>query len=349
VQQTDAEGHTTYQEFTTGEPSLDLVYPVTFFSHAEDISGAAPVTLHPGDAEVADFFLQPIPALHVLIHSASLSENESVYAQVTQTLGNGSQMQVAANTQQIAPGLLEISGLPPGKLRLGLVASKEGESSTRWRNVDLAGDMDISASETRASATLLGVAKFDSAVSGRYSIMLRLNSTSANEAYNMQADENGEFSLKGTSLPAGNYDLLVVRPAAAAVKYLSATGAKVNGHSLEVGEGQDVRLSVVLSSGTGHVSGVAKKDGKPIDGVMVVLVPENPEQNPDLFRRDQSDSDGSFNLNGVVAGKYTVVAIENAWELEWSSPAVIQKYLHGGKAVNVEADARIDTNVNVQP
>jgi hypothetical protein len=94
---------------------------------------------------------------------------------------------------------------------------------------------------------------------------------------------------------------------------------------------------------------VAKKDGKPIDGVMVVLVPENPEQNPDLFRRDQSDSDGSFNLNGVVAGKYTVVAIENAWELEWSSPALIRKYLHGGEAVNVEADARIDVNVNVQP
>jgi hypothetical protein len=42
------------------------------------------------------------------------------------------------------------------------------------------------------------------------------------------------------------------------------------------------------------------------------------------------------------------VAIENGWELEWAKPVVIQKYLHGGETVSVEADARIDVKVNVQ-
>jgi protocatechuate 3,4-dioxygenase beta subunit len=346
--QTDSSGHTTYQEFTNGEPELDVVYPVTFFSHADDLAGAVPITLRAGDSEVADFFLQPVPALHVLIHSASPSENENIYAQVTQTLGNGSQMQVPAGSQQIAPGLVEVTGLPPGKLRLGLVLTKEGESSTRWHSIDLARDMDISASETRASASVSGVVKFDEDSPHRMLVSLRLSNRSANEEYVMQAGENGEFRLEGGALPPGTYDLLVGRPPTAAVKSFSATGVKVSGGSLEIGEGQDVKLSVVLSRGTGQISGVALKDGKPIDGMMVVLVPEKAENNLALFRRDQSDSDGSFNLNGVVPGKYALVAIENAWELDWFQPSVIKKYLAGGEAVQVQADSRLEVKVKVQ-
>jgi hypothetical protein len=37
----------------------------------------------------------------------------------------------------------------------------------------------------------------------------------------------------------------------------------------------------------------------------------------DLFRRDQSDLDGTFSLHGVIPGTYTVVAIDNGWDLDW--------------------------------
>jgi Carboxypeptidase regulatory-like domain len=348
IQQTNSRGETTYVEFTNGEPELDLIYPVTFFSHADDLAGAVPITVHAGDAEVADFFLQPLPALHVLIHSSSSSENENVYAQVTQTLGNGSQMQVQTNTQQVVPGLIEIGGLPPGKLRLGLVSSKDGESNTRWNNIELAGDMDINASDAAASASVSGTVRLDDSVRRASPMVLRLSSKTQNEEYPMQADEKGEFSLKG-SVPPGTYDLLVGQPAAGAIRALSATGAKVSGHTLEIGAGQDVKLSVVLSRGTGKISGIALKDGKPMDGVMVVLVPGDPEHNLELFRRDQSDSDGSFNLAAIHPGKYTVVAIENGWELDWFTPGVIRKYLPGGKSVQVSVDSTQTVDVAVQP
>jgi protocatechuate 3,4-dioxygenase beta subunit len=348
IQTTDSSGQTTSQDITNEEPELDVVYPVTFYSHAEDLAEAVPITLHAGDAEVADFSIQPAPALHVLIHSATSSESEGLWAQVSQTLGNGSKMQVQTSTQQVAPGVFEIAGIPAGKLQLGLVSSKDGESNTRWNNVEIAGDMEISASDTAASANVSGVVKFDDNFKRASPIRLRLSSTAENQEYQMQADEHGDFTLRG-SIPPGTYDLLLGQPAAAAIRGLSATGAKVSGHTLEIGPGQDVKLNVVLSKGTGKISGVARKNGKPMDGVMVVLVPEDPEHNIELFRRDQSDSDGSFNLPDIHTGKYTVVAIENGWELEWSVPAVIQKYLPGGQKVNVEADARIEVKVNVQP
>jgi hypothetical protein len=348
IQTTDSSGQTTYQQFTNGEPELDVVYPVTFFTHAQDLAEAVPITLHAGESEVADFSLQPVPALHVVIHSGTTSESESVWAQVSQTLSNGSKMGVPTNTQQVVPGVLEISGLPPGKLRVGMVASKDGESNTRWNNIDLTGDTEIGASDGAPSASVHGTVKFDDDAKRTSQIRLRLSSRVENEEYPMQTDEHGEFSLKGSVAP-GTYDLLVGQPPAAAIRALSASGAKVSGHTLEIGPGQDVKLDVVLSRGTGKISGIARKNGKGMDGVMVVLVPEDPERNLELFRRDQSDSDGSFNLAAVHPGKYTLVAIENGWELDWFTPGVIQKYLPGGKLVQVSVDSMQTIDAAVQP
>jgi len=346
MQQTDSSGHTTYQDFTNGEPELDVVYPITFFSHVQDLAEAVPITLRAGDSEEADISLQPVPALRIVVHSAA-SEYENVWAQVSQTLSNGTKMGVQANSQQVSPGVLEIGGLPPGKLRVGLVNSKDGQSNTRWNNIEMSEDVSINASEMLPSPSVSGIARFEDGSRQPGSIRLRLSNQAENEEYAIQVSDKGEFRFEG-AIPPGTYDLMVGQESAAAVRALSATGGKVSGHAVEVGSGQDVKLNVVLSMGTGHVGGVAKKDGKPQDGVMVVLVPEKPEQNLELFRRDQSDSDGSFNLNQVNPGKYTVVAIENAWDLEWSTPAVIQKYLRGGEAVKVEADAKVDVSVNVQ-
>jgi hypothetical protein len=161
-------------------------------------------------------------------------------------------------------------------------------------------------------------------------------------------DQNGEFSFKEQTVPTGIYDVLMGQQSATAVKRMSATGAKVSGRSVEIAGGQDVKLNIVLSEGTGRVSGFALKDGKGIDGVMIVLVPEVPEHNLVLFRRDQSDSDGSCLLPAVHPGKYTVLAIEDGWELEWLIPGVLQKYLPGGEAVDVTPNAKLDVKVKVQ-
>jgi len=59
---------------------------------------------------------------------------------------------------------------------------------------------------------------------------------------------------------------------------------------------------------------------------MVVLVPKDPETHQDMFRRDQSDLDGSFTLPDVVPGSYTVVAVEDAWGFDWSKPTLLARY-----------------------
>jgi hypothetical protein len=92
---------------------------------------------------------------------------------------------------------------------------------------------------------------------------------------------------------------------------------------------------VTVSEGATDVRGFARKDGKGMAGIMVVLVPKDLTALQGLVRRDQSDSDGSFSLNNVVPGQYTVVAIEDGWELDWERPEVISRYLPGGIPVTV--------------
>jgi hypothetical protein len=49
------------------DPALDVVYPTTFFSNATELAAASPITLRPGDAQVADLSLHPVPAVRVQI------------------------------------------------------------------------------------------------------------------------------------------------------------------------------------------------------------------------------------------------------------------------------------------
>ena len=355
VTRNDASGQTTVQEIINAEPELDVVYPITFFPNATDISGAAPITVHSGDAETADLRLQPVSSLHMIVRSASAAassgepaENENVWAQVTQVVADGVQMGVQASNQQIAPGIVEISGLPPGRFNLRVNSNKNGETMSRSQEIQLAGNAEMTLSDANASGTVSGVAKLESGVALVPAPTILLRAKGSGERFEAQADQNGEFSLKDQAVPPGTYDVLI-QSATVAVKSLSATGAKASGRRVEMTGGQDVRLKVMLSEGTGRVTGFAVKDGKPVDGVMIVLVPEVPEDNLVLFRRDQSDSDGSFALPGVHPGKYTVVAIENGWELEWLTPGVLEKYLAGGEVVQVTASAKIEVKVKVQP
>jgi hypothetical protein len=338
-----------------GERELDVVYPIMFFPNAPDISGAAPITVHSGDSETVDLRLQPVPSLHMIVRTASAAaspgdsaENENVWAQVTQVVADGIQMGVQASNQQIAPGMIEISGLPPGRFNLRINSNKNGETMSHSQEVQLAGDAEMTLSDANASAAVSGIAKLENGAALAPPLRILLRARASGEDFATQADQNGEFSFKDETVPPGTYDVLI-QPPAVAVKSLSATGAKVTGRSLELTGGQDVRLQVVLSEGTGRISGVVLKDGKPLDGVMIVLVPEVPEHNLVLFRRDQSDSDGSFHLPAVHPGKYTVLAIENGWELEWLTPGVLEKYLAGGEQVRVTANAKIDVKVKVQP
>ena len=73
-----------------------------------------------------------------------------------------------------------------------------------------------------------------------------------------------------------------------------------------------------------------------------------PRNHVALFRRDQSDSDGTFSLKPVVPGRYTLLAIQDGWDLEWTDPKVLKPFLPKGTPLQVEPSGKYDVRVAVQ-
>ena len=120
------------------------------------------------------------------------------------------------------------------------------------------------------------------------------------------------------------------------------------GQQVEIGGSGAVRLTVTISRHLGRVDGVALRDGKPMAGAMIVLAPKDAEKNDGLIRSDQSDSDGTFSLRGVVPGRYTLLALAKGWELEWLNPEVLKPFLKAAEVVEVGADGKYQVKVKVQ-
>jgi hypothetical protein len=101
------------------------------------------------------------------------------------------------------------------------------------------------------------------------------------------------------------------------------------------------------------VEGFVKRAGKAVAGVIVVLVPVGGESAIELFRRDQSDFDGSFVLRDVVSGSYAVIAVEDGWNVDWSVPTVFARYTSHGEKLTVgpqmQGSVSLQKPVEVQP
>jgi hypothetical protein len=113
----------------------------------------------------------------------------------------------------------------------------------------------------------------------------------------------------------------------------------VHGHHITVAA-DPVLFAAEVARGSASVAGFARRDGKGIGGALVLLVPEQLQDNADLFRLDQSDSDGSFLLSRVVPGNYTLVAVENGWSLEWGRREVIAPYLPRGVKLQITSQQK---------
>ena len=113
---------------------------------------------------------------------------------------------------------------------------------------------------------------------------------------------------------------------------------------------QPVRISLQMIPDDARIEGVvhATNSDAPVASALVILVPQDIVNDEPNFRRFQSDSDGTFKFGNVIPGKYTVVAIQNGWNLEWAKPDVLKDYLAKGETIEVAPKARMKVTVKAQ-
>jgi protocatechuate 3,4-dioxygenase beta subunit len=337
-----------FQPLIEQNQSLDVVYPVTFFSNASELPGATPIALHSGDMAIADFRMRPVPAAHVLVRTPATEPEQSTNVSVTQTVADNDTIWVPAQIQQIAPGLVEVSGVPQGRFNLVLNTQQGNAAAHRSQKVQLENDAEVDVARSTSSLVVSGILRVEDGSPVPQPARVLLRNSSTGESAEASVSAAGEFSFKNSPVETGNYELIIIEPQGLFIRSLAAANAKTSGRSLEIATAQDVIVTINASKGNGRITGVALKKDKPAAGVMIVLAPLDLNSNPALFRRDQSDSDGTFSLNVVVPGRYTLMAIEDGWDLEWADPGVLQKYIAGGESVQITPNQKTEVSVKVQ-
>ena len=327
------------------DPALDVAYPVTYYPGGTDPDNAGAVVLHAGDRISADFDLTPVQSLHLTIRgNAPVQPNfrERVFGEpwgfMQPTLS-------WTNSGDNAPAEVHVSGIAPGNYEIVAMHRNGGaDPSGRNREVSLSsdGELDLSAGDSLES--IHGKLKFDGDAPDNSFIQLR--DLGSGQMMGARVDEKGEFTVQPEH--AGRYVIALGNAPGYAIRTISATGANVSGRTVEFAGTQAVELSIAASQGVGTVNGTVMKDDKPVSAAMVVLVPPNAEDNLSLFRRDQSDSDGTFTLPEVVPGTYTAIALQNGWDMEWASPEALRPYLAKGTRVQVSGKQQLDIKIAAQ-
>lgn len=330
-------GEAESEEVRADEAALDVAYPVTYYDGATEESGATPIGIASGSRVQADVVLHAMPALHITVHSAESSGGEQKFKRMPalgQTVFGGQEFPTFAETQPGPPGsgVTEIAGIAPGHYSLSQTDPPQvvEMDATGNQAVDLSSGSPV------------------------YSVEIHARMADGSEppqplAFVLGLDEPGlryfkenvmeKSTARFDTVPPGKWIVLPESKDLSLAVVRIEAGGQALAESQIVVKDRKVQVTAVLVEGKIKIEGFAKKDGKGEPGVMVELVPKDPGAGLALFRRDQSDSDGSFLFRDVVPGEYKIVAIEDAWDLDWARPEVISRYLAGGMALTVSGNA----------
>ncbi len=319
------------------DPSLDVAYPTTFYADAISADGATSIPVRGGDQLNIDLHLRPLPAVTLTLHAGSGQQGVSTSLQLQELVFDKSE---TVDGQMQSDGSdVSIVGVPPGHYVLNQMNQSTG-GIAKSTMIDLTrGAVDTDATSGEDSGGIKLKLEGESGVNLPPVMLVSLRSKGAGIVASQPVNDQGFAEFGG--LKPGDYQFcLSGSDRQYHVARIALAGGKPSGNTVRVAPGSTASVTVMVVAGSVAVEGFAIKDGKPAAGVMIVLIPSDVNDNVELFRRDQSDLDGTFLLPNVIPGKYTAVAIENGWELEWGKPEVLAQYLPKGVSVTISSSKR---------
>lgn len=310
---------------------LDRVYPFTYYPDVTDPSSASPVLVNEAATSDIQIVLRAIPALHVQLSGGPSIPISRMAPTVEQVLLGGVQWGAYSSVSLASSGL-ELLGIAPGRYILSQTETAGPAQSTTRRLLDL----------TRSETLDIGALGKNS-VTGRISFQgdppSHCNPAVLLESIESQAQssisvnhENLLNEPQGSFLIPGRYQLGLQNCPGFYLKSIEANGTAITTGELEIPSTGSIQLSLMAAKGLSNIDGIAVKDGNPVAGAMVLLIPKD-FLRKDFIRRDQSDSDGTFTLADVAPGRYILLAIDDGRDLLYQDPGVMKPYLSQGQEI----------------
>lgn len=347
----EAAGHRASQV----SPALDVIYPTTYYNGATEADRATSIEVKGGDRLQFEIHLNPTPALHLILRvpldeqgqqtsftMPMLQKRDFDSVQFVQTEG----------MRPLAPGVYELSGVPPGRYTVRAQNSNSGQMEVST-DIDIARDgQELGNSRGEPLSSLKVTIKMPGQEPLPKQYFVGLQDSHLRAVAFKQGDPSGQNTFE--NLAPGRYAIRFGTPTKIySVVRTSSQAGDSPGHDVIVTPGAALEMTAVLSAGVVSIEGIVHKKDKPVAGVMVALVPKDPEAHVEFFRRDQSDFDGTFLLQGVIPGSYTIVAVEDAWGLDWLQPNVLARYVQHGQNLTIgelmRGSIHLPEAVEVQP
>lgn len=390
------------------DPSLDVVYPVTWFPGAVDEHSAGIVALHDGETREADIQLVPIPSVHLQVagpmagmvartDDGRVRGNQQVpFPQVERVSGGGNFGPIS--TSMSSNGTIEFSGLAPGLYRVrapnengqpGLVTMLEVTANSS-RYLDLASaalptatitlkiegqgaeslpivftDVNDRENVFRSNAGGRDGGGFQGGVMGGAPPQVQmLQGAPPPQPPQVLQQQGGQRPQRGGSgsdaprrerpartieLPPGRYSVSQEGSSNFSLTGLALGANEIVGRIVTIPSGQST-LTIRFAAGRASLSGVATLKGKPLVGGLAMLVPITVDQPGSIteVRRDQTNTDGSFDIAAIIPGQYILIAIDHGWGINWSDPSTLSHYLSNGVPLDLRTPTGVKQNIEAQ-
>ncbi len=241
-------------------------------------------------------------------------------------------------------GKFEFKNVPAGSYEI-MSASDVGAGASSWQARQ---EIEVGSSDTdvvlkpASMGALAGKVVFEGErPPGGSSFFVTLRNDEGH-LVRVQTDLEGNFSL--SRLLPGRYELAGFSDLVAT--YLVSPDGQHLPLSLDITAGATIHRDLALTKAASAIAGIVDKDGAPQVGAFVLLIPENPAARW-AYRRDQTDSDGSFRLAAIPAGDYFLIALTEGDEVAYREPKVAAKLSAAAQPVHIDSGDRLDLKLRV--
>lgn len=318
----------------------ETIYAATYYPRGLDENSAAPIDVGPGgEMRGIDIHMVKVPAVRVrgTIANATDGGRGRGGVQVGLSPRDGGAANGMRGALRMSDNSFEIRGVQPGSYLLWAKSGAAGSEMFTSQPLDVGATPVNSLVLTLAPAmeipVQITVAERDAQVDLK-TVMVRMRSvmpvSMAGAAPMARMEDGGRFTLRGVT-PLRYVVSIDGLPDGCYVQSMRYGGQEVASAGTEF----TVRapLEVVISASAGKIAGtVTDKDGRPMIGAIVVLLPPDAAVQP---QEASSDDNGAFTFNRLKPGRYKVLAWEDMEPGAYQDPEFRKLYESRAAEVNV--------------
>jgi hypothetical protein len=336
------------------DPALNAAYPITYYPGAIDAARAGRLSVN-GNRVEADLQLAPVPAVSVTLPSGTgqptqvfseiFGQRVFTQSQVFQTSHRGSVTTVTVSG--LAPGDYTVQSFPavaPRAPGAQMQPPRRPAQPTVAGHIHVTeqGDSSLTLAEQSASVHLaIHTADGSQLPANLQAALVPVRDQQAELDPEVTpvtltpADPKGELDLTGEP---GDFYLRITGGGRLLVqRALTLDEKPVPDATLHLRPGSRSAVSVAIVRGRQTIRGVVSEAGTPQAGIMLLLLPAEAHADLRMYYRQQSDLDGSFDIQNLAPGPYLLLALRDGWTINWHDPGVLGPLLARSLPVEIPA------------